>query len=562
MADSISGTKAVDVVVIGAGMAGLYMLHRLRGLELSAVVFEIGRDVGGTWYWNRYPGARVDIESQEYSFSFSEELEREWRWTERYASQPELLAYLKHVADRFDLRRRIRFETRVTALRWNEEEQRWSVSTDRGDKLDARFVVAATGCLSVPIDPNFPGQETFKGPTYHTGRWPHQGVDFTGKRVAVIGTGSSAIQSIPQIARQARQVVVFQRTPNYSVPAKNRPLDPAVRENWLAKRQENRQLQRMSWGGFLSSNPGTELATLAREDERQRAFEERWAQGGFAVAATYADLSSDLRANAMIAEFAADKIREIVKDPDIADRLVPKDYPFGTKRLCVDTGYYEIFNEPNVRLVDLRKTPLERITPDGIRTSAETFEFDAIVYAIGFDAMTGALSRIDITGRDGLTLKRAWEAGPRAYLGLMVAGFPNLLTITGPGSPSVLSNMVVSIEQHVDWISDLLAYMARLGMETIEPTLDAQNAWVDHVNEKASKTLYHLANSWYLGANVPGKPRVFMPYVGGVGPYREFCTAVANNDYVGFKLRRSRELQCRMDQKTQASAAVDTKTAA
>ncbi len=374
MADSISDTKAVDVVVIGAGMAGLYMLHRLRGLELSAVVFETGNDVGGTWYWNRYPGARVDVESQEYSFSFSAELEREWRWTERYASQPELLAYLQHVAERFDLRRDIRFETRVTALRWNEQEQRWSVATDRGDTLDARFVVAATGCLSVPIDPNFPGQETFKGRTYHTGRWPHEGVDFTGKRVAVIGTGSSAIQSIPQIARQARQVVVFQRTPNYSVPARNRPLDPAVRENWLARREENRQLQRMSWGGSLSSNPRTELATLADEDERRKVFEERWAIGGFGVAAAYADLSSDLRANAMIAEFAAAKIREIVEDLEIANRLVPKDYPFATKRLCVDTGYYEIFNEPHVHLVDLRKTPLERITPDGIRTSAENFD--------------------------------------------------------------------------------------------------------------------------------------------------------------------------------------------
>ena len=536
MAGAASETKSVDVVVIGAGMAGLYMLHRLRGLGLSSVAFETGKDVGGTWYWNRYPGARVDVESQEYSYSFSEELEREWRWTERYAAQPEILAYLCYVADRFDLRRDIRFETRVTSLRWNEETQLWSVSTDRGDALEARFVVSATGCLSVPNEPSFPGQESFKGPTYHTGRWPHEGVDFTGKRVAVIGTGSSAIQSIPQIARQASQVVVFQRTPNYSVPAHNGPLDPTVREKWLANRETNRELQRKSRGGFLFSNPSDKRATLVDESERRRAFEARWAIGGFAVGAAFADLMVDPRANCMIADFAAEKIRETVKDTQIADRLTPKHYPFGAKRLCVDTGYYETFNQPNVRLVDLRETPLERITPAGVRTTDATFEVDAIVFATGFDAMTGALSRIDITGCHGLTLKEAWEAGPRSYLGLMVAGFPNLFTITGPGSPSVLANMVVAIEQHVDWICDLLAYMGLVGLNTVEAKRDAQSEWVEHVNERASKTLFQLADSWYLGANVPGKPRVFMPYIGGMGAYRALCAAIAENGYMGFKL--------------------------
>jgi cyclohexanone monooxygenase len=536
VAEAATGTETLDVVVIGAGMAGLYMLHRLRGLGLSAVAFEAGKDVGGTWYWNRYPGARVDIESQEYSYSFSEELEREWRWTERYAAQPEILAYLSHVADRFDLRRDIRFETRVGALRWDEETQLWSVSTDRCPPVRARFVVSATGCLSVPNEPIFPGQESFEGPTYHTGRWPHEGVDFTGKRVAVIGTGSSAIQSIPQIARQASEVVVFQRTPNYSVPAHNGPLDPAVREGWLANRETNRELQRVSRGGFLFSNPSEKRATLISDGERRAAFEERWAQGGFAVGAAFADLLVDPRANRAIADFAAGKIREIVKDPRTADRLTPRHYPFGAKRLCVDTGYYETFNQPNVRLVDLRETPLERITSKGLRTTDATFEVDAIVFATGFDAMTGALSRIEITGRGGLTLKQAWQEGPKSYLGLMVAGFPNLLTITGPGSPSVLANMVVAIEQHVDWICGLLATMRLLGLTSVEAKREAQDEWVEHVNERASKTLFQLADSWYLGANVPGKPRVFMPYIGGMGAYRALCAAIAENGYLGFRL--------------------------
>jgi cyclohexanone monooxygenase len=528
---------AVDVVVIGAGMAGMYLLYRLRGLGLSSVAFEAGNDVGGTWYWNRYPGARVDIESNEYSFSFSDELEREWRWTERYAAQPEILRYLNHVADKFDLRRDIRFATRVTALRFDENSHTWSVATDRGDLLSAKFVIAATGCLSVPNEPNFPGQDTFKGPTYHTGRWPHEGVDFTGKRVAVIGTGSSAIQSIPQIARQAAQVFVFQRTPNYSVPAHNGPLDPANREAWLAKREENRQLERMSRGGFLANMQSEALATQTGDNERRRVFEERWAYGGFAVGSAFADLVTDPAANAIISEFTADKIREIVKDPEVAELLVPRDYPFFTKRMCVDIGYFETYNESNVHLIDLKSTPLVSLTPAGIKTTAKTYEVDAIVFAIGFDAMTGALSRIDIAGRGGQTLRAAWQDGPRSYLGLMVSGFPNLFTITGPGSPSVLSNMIVSIEQHVDWVSNLLAHMTALGLKVVEPTLDAQNAWVDHVNEIASQTLYPLANSWYMGANVPGKPRVFMPYVGGVGAYREFCNAVADNGYMGFKLR-------------------------
>ncbi len=531
-----SHTDTLDVVIVGAGFAGMYLLHRLRAQGMSVAVIEAADGVGGTWYWNRYPGARVDIESQEYSYSFSEELENDWTWTERYAPQPEILRYANHVADRFDLRRDIQFETRVLAAHFDDVACRWTVTTDQGDVISARFCVMATGCLSVPNEPNFVGQADFHGPTYHTGRWPHEGVDFTGKRVAVIGTGSSAIQSIPQIAAQAEHVTVFQRTPNFSVPAHNGPIQPEVVAAWRANRAENRKLQRESGGGFLHSNPQEALAMEASPEERQRVFESRWAQGGFGLLAGFADLMADPAANALIADFARDKIRQIVADPAVAERLAPHSYPFGTKRLCVDTGYYQIFNRPNVSLVDLRETPLERITPEGVRTPDKDYPVDAIVFAIGFDAMTGALGRIDIRGREGLALRDAWAAGPRTYLGLMVAGFPNLFTITGPGSPSVLSNMIVSIEQHVEWISDCLAHMTDRQLGLIEAQGEAQNAWVEHVNETASATLYTQANSWYMGANVPGKPRVFMPYAGGVGAYRLLCDEVAAKGYEGFTL--------------------------
>jgi cyclohexanone monooxygenase len=530
-------SKVYDAVIIGAGMAGMYMLHKLRALGMSARVVEAGSGVGGTWYWNRYPGARVDIESQEYSFSFSEELEQEWQWTERYASQPEILRYLNHVADRFDLRRDIEFNTRIKSAHYDAAAHQWRLTTVAGDAIGARFCISATGCLSVPNDPDFPGQSDFTGPSYHTGRWPHEGVDFSGKRVAVIGTGSSAIQSIPQIAAQADQVYVFQRTPNFSIPAHNGPHDLEVRRAWLANRTENRMVQRQTLGGFMSSERNEQLAADTGGNEQRQILEDRWALGGFAILSSFGDLMADPAANAIAANFAAEKIREIVDDPQVADRLTPKDYPFGAKRLCVDIGYYEVFNRPNVELVDLRETPLQTITASGVATSDGEFAVDAIVFAIGFDAMTGALSRIDIRGRDGQTLNSVWAEGPKTYLGLMVAGFPNFFTITGPGSPSVLSNMVVSIEQHVEWLAELFAFMNQSQMTEIEPTADAQSGWVDHVNEIANYTVYPYANSWYLGANIPGKPRVFMPYVGGVGAYRDLCTAIAANVYMGFKLR-------------------------
>ena len=527
----------LDVAVVGAGFAGMYLLHKLRGLGFTVRVYETGDGVGGTWYWNRYPGARVDVESQEYSYSFSEELEDEWQWSERYATQPELLRYANHVADRFDLRRDIQFETRVTAVHYDEAANGWTVTTDRGDTVSARFCVMATGCLSAIKEPDFPGHETFRGRSYQTSRWPPEGVDFTGLTVGLIGTGSSAIQSIPLIAEQAKHLTVFQRTPNYSVPAHNGPLDPDAIAAWKAERAENRRRQRASHGGFLSSDPNPQSALEVGAETRRRTFEARWARGGFAIGGAFSDLASHPEANATAAAFVAGKIREIVKDPHTADILTPKTYPFATKRLCVDTGYWAAFNRPNVSLVDAAATPIEAITPTGLRTTERAYDFDAIVYAIGFDAMTGPLLRIDIRGRGGIALGDVWAEGPKSYLGLMVAGFPNLFTVTGPGSPSVLSNMIVSIEQHVDWIADCLTHLKDRRLGVIEATAPAQEAWVAHVNEAAAATLFLQANSWYLGANIPGKPRVFMPYVGGVGPYRERCDEIAANGYEGFALR-------------------------
>jgi cyclohexanone monooxygenase len=529
-------SESFDIVIVGAGFSGLYMLHRARGLGLSAVVFDAAGGVGGTWYWNRYPGARVDVESQEYSYSFSAKLEEEWEWTERYASQPELLRYLNHVADLFDLRRDIRLETRVTAARFDEAESRWVVETDKGDRVSARFAILATGCLSVPNEPAYPGADRFTGPIYHTGRWPHEPVDFTGKTVGVIGTGSSGIQVISEIAKKAAHLYVFQRTPNYSVPAHNGPIKPEVISEWKANRTRNRREQRETYNGMLYVRRPPISALEVSAEERRRVYEERWAGGGFRMGGAFADIALNPEANATIAAFVAEKIRGIVGDPQTAEKLVPKNHPFATKRLCVDTGYYATFNRDNVTLVDIAAAPIQEITPTGLRTSAAAYALDSVVCAIGFDAMTGAIGRIDVRGRGGAALKEIWAQGPRTYLGLMVAGFPNLFMITGPGSPSVLSNVAVSIEQHVEWVSDCLGYLGERQLGVIEATPEAQDAWVAHVNEVAEKTLYPRANSWYVGANIPGKPRVFMPYIGGVGVYRRKCDEIAANGYEGFAL--------------------------
>ena len=523
----------VDALIVGGGFAGLYALHRLRRLGLSARVYEAGDGVGGTWYWNRYPGARCDVESLDYSYSFSDALEQEWHWTERYASQPEILRYINHVADRFDLRRDVRLATRVTAAIFDETTSRWAVTTDRGERVSAQFCVMATGCLSTAQVPAFKGRDTFKGPWYHTGHWPHEGVDFTGQRVGIVGTGSSAIQSIPIIAGQAAHLFVFQRTPNFSVPARNAPLDPEDERRWKANYAEHRRQARASRVGFVvERNDASALAVSA--EERQRQYEARWGHGGLGFNATFADLLTSREANDTTAEFFRAKIGAIVRDPAVAEALTPRDYPVGTKRLCVDTDYYATFNRANVTLVDLRRAPIEEITPEGLRTREAAYALDSLVFATGFDAMTGALLSVDIRGRAGATLREKWAAGPRTYLGLAVAGFPNLFIVTGPGSPSVLSNMIVSIEQHVDWIADCVASLRARRQARIEATVEAEDRWVAHVNEVGHATLYPLANSWYMGANVPGKPRIFMPYIGGVGAYRQICDDVAARGYAGF----------------------------
>jgi cyclohexanone monooxygenase len=523
-----------DAVIIGAGFAGMYMLHRLRQKGFTARVFEAGKGVGGTWYWNRYPGARCDVESVQYSYQFSPELQQEWEWTERYATQPEILRYANHVADRFDLRRDIRFETRVTRAIFDEAASFWRVETDKGDSVTARFVITAMGCLSSPNTPKILGLADFEGPTYHTGNWPHEGVDFTGKTVGIIGTGSSAIQSIPIIAQQAKHLTVFQRTANYTVPAHNKPLDPhyvrEVKANYPAMRRRARSLPA---GIDVKVNLASAIETPSAE--RRRQYEDRWAYGGLGFMASFSDLLLNEESNRTAAEFVRAKIREVVKDPALADKLTPTNV-IGCKRLCVDTGYWATFNRPNVTLVDVSDEPIERITGSGLRAKGKDYTFDCLVLATGFDAMTGALLRVDIRGRGGRSLQDKWTEGPKTYLGLTMAGFPNLFTITGPGSPSVLTNMLPSIEQHVEWIADCMEHMRARAVNVIEPTRAAEEGWVGHVGEVAGSTLRSSCSSWYVGANIPGKPRVFMPYIGGFPAYIERCEAVVKNGYEGFAL--------------------------
>ncbi len=530
-----SGTITLDAVVVGAGFAGLYMLHRLRQLGLSARVFEAGTGVGGTWYWNRYPGCRCDVESMLYSYSWSDELQQDWEWTARYATQPEILDYANHVTDRFDLRKDIQFETRVTAAHFDEDESRWLIETDRGDRISARFCVMATGCISYPQRPDIPGLESFAGEWYHTGLWPKEGVDFAGKRVGVIGTGSTGMQLIPVVAQEAAQMTVFQRTPNFAIPAWDGPLTPEkqreVKANYDAIRQRARETS-TCWPQEVSERSAFEDSL----EEHERVFEERWAEGGFSFIFQYGDILSDPEANKIAADFARNKIRQRVDDPEVAELLCPYDHPFGTKRLCIDSDYYETYNRNNVELVSIRDTPIEEVRPAGLRTSEAEFELDVLVFAIGFDAMTGALFNVDIRGRGGVELREKWADGPRTYLGIGTAGFPNLFTITGPGSPSVISNMMVSIEQHVDWIADAIVHLGENDLDVIEPELDAEDAWVDHVNDVANQTLFVEANSWYVGANIEGKTRVFMPYVGGCRVYRDKCDEVAASGYEGFAL--------------------------
>ncbi|MFN4136058.1 MAG: flavin-containing monooxygenase [Novosphingobium sp.] len=526
-------TERHDVIVVGAGFSGLYLLHQLRTRGFDCLLIEAAPGVGGTWFWNRYPGARCDIPSVEYSYSFSPDLEREWQWTERYAAQPEILRYLEHVADRFDLRRDIRLSTRVMAAQWDEDADLWHVSLDTGECVDARHLIMATGCLSAPKLPEWPGIERFTGTIMHTGHWD-AGVSLEGKRVAVVGTGSSGVQVIPQIAQQAQHLTVFQRTPNFAVPASNRPLDPAELAALAPRKATLREAARQSpLGWFDGPCPGS--AKAADAAARMERFEQQWNAGTTGLLLAFEDLLVDEESNALAADFARGKIRELVKDPETARKLTPLGFPIGSRRLCSEIGFYEAMNRENVSLVDVREDPVVEVTAQEIVTASGRHPVDVIVFATGFFAMTGAISAIDVRGAGGLSLKEEWAEAPRSYLGLAVAGFPNLFTVTGPGSPSVLSNVVVSIEQHVDWIADCLAAMRENGLTRIEADAEAEQAWMEHVDEVAWQTLFPRGPSWYQGRTRDGRS-VFMPYVGGVGAYRARCDEVAAQGYAGFRL--------------------------
>ena len=536
-------TTHYDAVVIGAGFAGMYMLKRLRDDQgMNVQVYERGSGVGGTWFWNRYPGARCDSESYVYCFSFDDDLLQEWNWSGKYPEQPEILSYLNHVADRFDLRSGIQFNTSVTAARFNDDTGLWEVETDQGDHVTAQYVVTAIGCISTGQIPQIPGLDSFEGEWHHTGAWPHEGVEFEGKRVAVIGTGSSGIQSIPVIARESEHLTVFQRTPQYTIPAQHGTVDQAFLKEVKANYRQILDEAKHTAAGFPYDASETSALEVS-DEERQETYERLWEKGGFHfMLGSYSDIATDRRANDTASEFIRQKIREIVNDPETAERLVPRDHPFSSKRALIDTNYFDTYNRDNVDLVDIRHFPIEEITPTGLRTSdGQEYEVDTIVFATGYDAMTGTFFNIDIAGREGRQLKEKWSDGPTTYLGLATADFPNMFMITGPQSPSVLSNMPVSIEQHVEWISDFIEYLREHAIDVVDADPQAEVDWVQHVSDIADQTMYMLADSWYLGANIPGKPRVFMPYAGGVGPYRERCDEIASNSYEGFVMSDAAE---------------------
>jgi cyclohexanone monooxygenase len=523
---------SLDALIVGAGFSGLYLLHLLRRRGLDAQIVEKAPAIGGTWWWNRYPGLRCDVESMTYSYSWDTELEQEWSWSERYSKQSEILRYIQHVADRHDLMRDIQLETTVTGAAWDDATARWQVETDRGG-FDARFLVMATGCLSVPNVVPFAGLDDFAGDWYHTTAWPHDGVDFSGQRVAVVGTGSTAIQVIPVVAEQAEHLTVFQRTPNFSIPAWNGAITPEQEAARKAIYPATRALARTgATGDIWPLAPGN--AADLTPDEQQAELERRWHQGSFSFLSAFADMTADPESNRIATDFVHRKIKEKVTDPAVAELLCPKDHPLGTKRLCVDHGYFEAYNRPNVELVDIKGHPIDRITERGIEAKGREWEFDAIIFATGYDGMTGALLAVDLEGRDGRHLRDEWAGGPHSYLGFMVHGFPNLFTLTGPGSPSVLSNMITAIEQHAELCDAAIGHCLDTGIAALEPTAEAQAAWDQEVHDAAYATLYPQAASWYMGANIPGKPRVFLPYIGGVGAYNEICKDVVSDGWRGF----------------------------
>ena len=524
---------SADAIIVGAGFGGMYMLHSLNKLGLKAIILEEANGVGGTWYWNRYPGARCDIPSIEYSYSFSDELQQEWEWSQKYSTQPEILEYANHVADRFELKEHIRFNECVVSAEYVENSKIWELHTSSGNMYQSKYCVMATGSLSSINKPKFEGIDSYKGDWYITGKWPNEKIDLTGKSVGIIGTGSSAVQAIPILAENSKSLTVFQRTANYSIPANNRPLDSEevrhVKDNYHSIREK----QRKGKGGVAFTNIGLKSALEVSEEERLKEYQERWDKGYVGFISAYNDIGTNEEANETAAEFVRSKIREIVKNPNTAELLSPKN-AIGCKRLCADTNYFETYNRDNVSLIDVNETPIESLVSDGVKTTEKTFDLDVVVFAIGFDAMTGALLGIDIKGKNGIKLRDKWSDGPRSYLGLAVEGFPNMFTITGPGSPSVLGNMMVAIEQHVEWITKCIQDMEADGKTEIEPEHTEENKWMDHIEEIANQTLRYSCNSWYVGANVPGKKRVFMPYVGGYDVYREKCNKISTNGYKGF----------------------------
>jgi cation diffusion facilitator CzcD-associated flavoprotein CzcO len=539
-----------DLVIIGAGFAGLYSIYKAKKAKLKVIAIERGSDVGGTWYWNRYPGARCDVESMQYSYQFSNELQEEWEWTEKYATQPEILKYARHVADRFKLRENIKFNTELKSAKYQEIENCWELNDNNNNLLKSKFCIMATGCLSTLNKPNFKNINSFKGKTYHTGNWPHTNVDLKDKKVGVIGTGSSAIQCIPEIIKDVKHLHVFQRTPHYTVPARNAPLkylrkkykknvrEPIGYDNDLFVEEIKTHYAKFRLKAQNSvaamALPINNQSALEVSDKRRKViYEDRWAKGGVPFIAAFEDLNFDRDANETAAIFVRNKIKSIVKDPKIAQLLIP-DYPIGCKRLAVDSNYYETFNKPNITLIDLNTETLKTFENNGISTSKNFYDLDVIILATGFDAMTGTLFNIDIQGKNNIKLKDKWSKGPINYLGLSSAGFPNLFTISGPGSPSVLTNMIVSIEQHVNWVFNCIKYMKKNNKTSIETSIEAENAWFKHNNDVSIDHVRSSCSSWYIGANIKGKAKNFMPYVGGYSKYVEKCNKVSENNYEGF----------------------------